>query len=211
MFDYLYQFLGQSIVIVIIIVFILFIIALILGKILLKNDILIFPRFILFIIDVFYSPLKKLAKALNFDESLVDTVGVQVRNHVNKKKFDEIPPEKKLIFLPHCLRPRDCEAVLQKEGIICKDCTKCSIGVIKRKAEPMGYKIYIVPGSSFVKKIVQEKKFEAVLGVACHEDLNQMMMMLSDFHPQGVLLTRTGCFETKVDVKSIFEKIGYKK
>jgi hypothetical protein len=35
-------------------------------------------------------------------------------------------------------------------------------------------------------------------------------MKLSDFHPQGVLLSRTGCFKTKVDVKTVLEKIGYK-
>ena len=81
---------------------------------------------------------------------------------------------------------------------------------IKKKSEPLGYKLYIVPGSSFVKKIVMENKFQAVLGVACHEDLNQVMMLLSDFCPQGVLLEKTGCFETKVNVKKVFEKIDSK-
>ena len=67
--------------------------------------------------------------------------------------------------------------------------------------------MYIVPGSSFVKKIVMENKFQTVLGVACHEDLNQMMMLLSDFYPQGVLLERTGCFETKVNVKKYLKNL----
>ena len=39
---------------------------------------------------------------------------------------------------------------------------------------------------------------------------NQMMMLLSDFCPQGVLLEKTGCFETKVNVKKVFEKIDSK-
>ena len=74
----------------------------------------------------------------------------------------------------------------------------------------MGYSLYIVPGSSFVKKIVKENNFKAVIGVACHEDLNQMMMLLSDYCPQGVLLSKTGCFETKVDIKKVFEKLDSK-
>ena len=42
------------------------------------------------------------------------------------------------------------------------------------------------------------------------EDLNQMMMLLSDFCPQGVLLKKTGCYETKVDVKEVLDIINSK-
>lgn len=207
----LYQILGQSVILFIIVLIILSISALILGKILIKNDVLIFPQLIIFVLDVFYSPLKKIAKTLKFDESLVDHIGVEVRNNVNRNKFLQIPNSKKLIFLPHCLRHRDCEAVLNETGLVCTKCGKCSIGFIIDHAEPMGYKSFIVPGSSFVKKIVQENKFEAVVGIACYEDLNQIMMTLSDYYPQGALLSRTGCYETKVDVKSVLDVIGYKK
>ena len=34
-------------------------------------------------------------------------------------------------------------------------------------------------------------------------------MALSDFAPQGVLLSSSGCFETKVDVSNVLETIGY--
>ncbi|OQD58180.1 hypothetical protein MBBAR_26c00090 [Methanobrevibacter arboriphilus JCM 13429 = DSM 1125] len=74
----------------------------------------------------------------------------------------------------------------------------------------MGYKVFVIPGSTFVKKIVKNNEFESVLGVACYEDLNLTMMKLADFSPQGVLLSRTGCFKTKVDVKTVLDKIGYK-
>ena len=35
------------------------------------------------------------------------------------------------------------------------------------------------------------------------------MMALSDFAPQGVLLSTSGCFQTKVDVSKVLETIGY--
>ena len=60
----------------------------------------------------------------------------------------------------------------------------------------MGYRVFIVPGSSFIKKIVGQNKFKAVLGVACYDDLYLTMTAFSDFAPQGVLLSRSGCFET---------------
>ena len=208
--DSFYMFVGQLVVFLIVIIAILIIIFLILALFMAKKNQIKFPRFLLYIVDLLYSPLKTIAHFLNLDDHLIDDIAIKVRNDLNKEQYRKIPADKTLIFLPHCLRHKDCPATLQKEGLNCTECGLCSIGVIKKKAEPMGYKLYIVPGSSFVKKIVMENKFQTVLGVACHEDLNQMMMLLSDFYPQGVLLEKTGCFETKVNVKKVFEKIDSK-
>ena len=208
--DSFYMFVGQLVIFLIVIIAILIIIFLILALFMAKKNQIKFPRFLLYIVDLLYSPLKTIAQFLNLDDHLIDDIAIKVRNDLNKEQYKKIPADKTLIFLPHCLRHKDCPATLQKEGLNCTECGLCSIGVIKKKAEPMGYKLYIVPGSSFVKKIVMENKFQSVRGVACHEDLNQMMMLLSDFYPQGVLLEKTGCFETKVNVKKVFEKIDSK-
>ncbi|MDR2967292.1 MAG: DUF116 domain-containing protein [Methanobacteriaceae archaeon] len=204
-----FQIFGQVLVLITIGLLSLLIIALILGKILIKKDVLIFPKLIVFSLDVFYSPLKRVAKSLGFDDNMVDHIGVEVRNKINEKKFRQIKNNNKILVLPHCLRHQKCEATLNEMGLNCNCCGKCSIGVIKPKAESIGYKVFIIPGSTFIKKIIKENKFEAVLGVACYEDLNLSMMKLSGFNPQGVLLSRTGCFKTKVDVKTVLEKIGY--
>ena len=208
--DSLYMLIGQLVVLITIIIIILLIVVILLGVYFSKKNNIKLPRFLLYIVDLLYSPLKTIADFLNLDEHLIDNIAIRVRDDINKEKFRQIPAEKTLVFLPHCLRHKNCPATLQKEGLNCSECGLCSIGVIKKKAESMDYKFYIVPGSSFVKKIVKENKFKAVLGVACHEDLNQMMMLLSDFSPQGVLLEKTGCFETSVNVKKVFEKLESK-
>ena len=208
--DSFYTLIGQAVVFLAILIIILFLVIIILGVLLARKNKIKFPRFILFVVDSLYFPFKSIANFLKLDEYLIDDIAIRVRDELNKEKFKSVPAEKTLIFLPHCLRHRDCPATLQKEGLNCTECGLCSIGVIKKKAEPMGYNLYIVPGSSFVKKIVMENKFKAVLGVACHEDLNQMMMLLSDFCPQGALLEKTGCFETKVNIKKVFEKLDSK-
>lgn len=204
------MFLGQLVVFIAILIVILFIVVLILGYLIARKNQIKFPRFILYIVDLLYSPFKTISRILKLDEDLIDNIAIKVRDEINKEKFRHVPAEKTLIFLPHCLRHMDCPATLQKEGLNCTKCGLCSIGAIKKKADSLGYKLYIVPGSSFVKKIVKENNFQAVIGVACHEDLNQVMMLLSDFCPQGVLLEKTGCFETKVNVKKVFEKLDSK-
>jgi len=207
--DNFFQIFGQAFILIAIGLLSLLLIALILGKILIKKDVLIFPKLIVFSLDVFYSPLKKLAKSLGFDDSMVDHVGVEVRNKINEKNFKQVKNGDKILVLPHCLRHPKCEATLDETGLNCNCCGKCSIGVIKPKAESIDYKVFIIPGSTFIKKIIKDHKFKAVMGVACYEDLNLAMMKLSGFNPQGVLLSRTGCFKTKVDVKTVLEKIGY--
>ena len=207
--EQVFQLIGEGLVLLIFLLIIILIIGLILGIILVRRNKLLFPSLIIFIVNVFYSPLKSFVNLLGLDDGLVDNIGIEVRNKVNKSRFDQIAPEDKIIVLPHCLRSAKCEASLKETGIKCTYCGKCAIGIIKEKAEPMGYKVFIVPGSSFVKKIVQQNRFKGVVGVACHVDLNQTMMALSNFYPQGVLLSTSGCFETKVDVSQVLETIGY--
>ena len=204
-----FQLIGEGVVFLVFLIVIILIVGLVLGIILVRRNKLVLPSVIIFIVNVFYSPLKSFANLLGLDDSLVDSIGIEVRNKVNKPKFEKIPPEDKIIVVPHCLRSAQCEASLKETGVQCTYCGKCAIGVIKEKAEPMGYRVFIVPGSSFVKKIIQQNKFKSVVGVACHVDLNQTMMALSDFAPQGVLLSTSGCFETKVDISRVLETIGY--
>jgi hypothetical protein len=205
-----YQIFGQLVVIAGIILLILFSITILLGKILIKEDKLIFPRLLIFNIDLFYGFLKKFAEKMGINGRIIDEISVEVRNKVNEKSFKNIKAQDKIIVLPHCLRHADCEAKLGTSGIVCKNCNRCVIGVLKSKAEGLGYKVFIIPGSTFLKKIVEKNKFKGVLGVACYQDLNLSMMKLSKFSCQGVPLLRDGCVNTKVDTKAVLEKIGFK-
>ena len=150
--DFIYTLLGQGIVFIIILIIILFIIAITLGKILLKKNIIIFPRFILFVVDVFYSPFKTIARLLKIDDDMIDRISIEVRDDVNKEKFKKIPAEETLIFLPHCLRHRDCQAALQKEGVICTECGKCSIELSKKRQTNWDTVYILFPDQALLKK-----------------------------------------------------------
>ena len=203
-----YQIFGQIVFILAIVLLTLLSVTLILGKLLIKEDKLVFPRLLLFTIDMFYGIFKKFSENVGVDAKIVDQIGVEVRNKVNEKFYKKIDPQDKIVVLPHCLRSTDCEAKLEASGLVCKDCNRCVIGVIKTKAEEKGFKVFIIPGSTFLKKILEKNNFKAVLGVACYQDLNLAMMKLSKFSCQGVPLIKDGCINTKVDVKSVFEKMG---
>ncbi len=205
----IFEIIGESFVLIIVLIVLLLFVVIILGQLLIHKDKLIFPKLLIFISDIFYTPLKWLAVKLGFDENMIDQIGVAVRNQVNKSKFKKIDNERKILVLPHCLRSGKCKARLDETGLVCSECGRCSIGEIKEKAESIGYKVFIVPGSSFVKKIMKTYEFDSVVGVACYEDLNLTMMKMNNFSPQGVLLSKTGCFETEVNVENVLQKIGY--
>ena len=157
---------------------------------------------------MFYGLFKKFSENVGVDAKIVDQIGVEVRNSVNEKYFKKIEPQDKILVLPHCLRHTDCEAKLESSGLVCTDCNRCVIGVLKNKGEDMGFKVFIIPGSTFLKKILEKNDFKAVLGVACYQDLNLSMMKLSKFSCQGVPLLKDGCINTKVDAKAVLEKMG---
>ncbi|WJI09123.1 DUF116 domain-containing protein [Methanobacterium sp. CWC-01] len=208
LFAEFYQIFGQIVFIAGILLLALLSITLILGRKLLKEDRLIFPRLLLFTIDVFYGLFKKFADKVGVDDKIVDQIGVEVRNKVNEKIFNRIKPQDKILVLPHCLRNAECEATLESSGLVCKNCNRCVIGVLKNKGEEMGYQVFIIPGSTFLKNIMEKNRFKAVLGVACYQDLNLAMNKLSKFHCQGVPLLRDGCVNTKVDSRAVLEKMG---
>jgi len=203
-----YQIFGQMVLILGILILSLLSFTLILGRILIKEDRLIFPKFLLFTMDLFYGLFKRFSENVGVDGKIVDQIGVEVRNKVNEKLFRKVNPQDKILVLPHCLRHTECEATLEASGLVCKDCQRCVIGVLKDKGESMGYQVFIIPGSNFLKKIVEKNKFKAVLGVACYQDLNLSMMKLSNFSCQGVPLLQDGCMNTKVDTHMVLEKMG---
>lgn len=203
-----YQIFGQIVFVIALVILALLSVTLILGKLLLKEDKLVFPRLLLFTIDMFYGLFKKFSENVGVDAKIVDQIGVEVRNSVNEKYFKKIEAQDKILVLPHCLRNTDCEAKLESSGLVCKNCNRCVIGVLKTKGEGMGFKVFIIPGSTFLKKILEKNDFKAVLGVACYQDLNLSMMKLSKFSCQGVPLLKDGCINTKVDPRLVLEKMG---
>ena len=205
-----YQIFGQVVFIAGILLLVLLSVTLILGRMLIEKDRLIFPKLLLFTMDVFYGLFKKFSESVGVDAKIVDHIGVEVRNKVNEKVFQKIEPKDTIIVLPHCLRHLDCEAKLETSGLVCENCNRCVIGVLKTKGEEMGYNVFIIPGSTFLKKIVEKNKFKGVIGVACFQDLNLGMMELSKFSCQGVPLLRDGCVNTKVDSRAVLEKMGVK-
>jgi hypothetical protein len=201
-----YDLVGKISVGIILSCFFLIVLSLSLGIILIKKNKLFLPRILLFTLDTFYLHSKRIARIFGLGDKIVDQIGVEVRNHLNQDKFSEVEPKDRILVVPQCLRHSKCPARLDSSiGITCKGCGKCVINDLKKEAENLGYRFYVVPGGRFVERIVKAVKPEAAIGVACFKDLNIAMHEISKAKciVQGVPLIKEGCVETQIDLNRL--------
>jgi len=83
----------------------------------------------------------------------------------------------------------------------------CDISKLCDAADRCDFRVFVVPGGSFVKKIFKEYRPESCLGVACYNELSENMQAVSFVPVQGVLLLKDGCFNTEANVEEIIQKM----
>ena len=203
-----YELLGKLFVYLAVAVFIITAIALLLGAYSFKKHKIIFPNFILFMLYLFYSPAKWICRVFFIKEDIVDEILIEIRNAVMLDKFKKTK-ERRAVILPQCMRSPKCRARCDPIlGYECTKCGMCDIGRIGEAADCYNFKVFVVPGDSFVRKILKSYNPGACLGVACFVELTESMQSVSKYMPvQGVCLMKDGCYDTKVDVAEVIHKM----
>ena len=207
--DSLFIVIGESVVYAVIILLIIAIFGSLLVAYSFRTEKFIFPNFMLFSITVLETLVKALFRFVGADDAIVDDVGVALRNRVSLKKFRGTPVGRRMIFLPQCLRAIDCPSKLSPEGMKCINCGNCEVGKAKKSAEDMGYMVFIVPGSSFIKRLVRKHKPAAILGVGCMTEIKGGLEMCEklDLYGVGLVLDKAGCVSTVLDWDKFYEFI----
>ena len=176
-----------------------------------KTERFLFPNFMLFSITVLETLVKALFRLVGTDDSIVDDVGIALKNKISLKKFRQTPIGKRMIFLPQCLRATDCPSKLSPEGMKCINCGRCEVGKAKKSAEDLGYNVFIVPGSSFIKRLVRKHKPSAILGVGCMTEVKAGLEMCEKLNLYGValVLDKAGCVSTVLNWDDFYEFIEF--
>ncbi|MDD1675644.1 MAG: DUF116 domain-containing protein [Methanomicrobiales archaeon] len=132
---------------------------------------------------------------------------VRVHNSINAKSFAAIPVNKRAVFLPQCLRSSKCPAHLTPEGLMCRQCGQCTVGEAIPNLRDMGYRVFIVPGSSFIMRMVKKYRPAAIIGVGCIIEVRDGLDMCdrAGLSGMGVVTLRDGCVETLVDWHDVFD------
>ncbi|MBP2132434.1 hypothetical protein J2128_000355 [Methanomicrobium sp. W14] len=157
-----------------------------------------FPRLVKSGITISEGMAKGLCKFFGLDDKELTAFSIRLHNAMNLTAFSEIPPEKRAVFLPQCLRSASCPANLTPEGLICRRCGRCEIGAHIDILERMGYKVWIAPGSTLIKRMVKKYRPEAVIGVGCIIEVREGLELLDKINltGMGVVTLKDGCVET---------------
>ncbi len=152
------------------------------------------------------------ATGLNISDAVAlveDFVDIQVRNMVNRGRF--LKAKRRALLLPHCSRKymdSRCKAVFDPRvpAYFCQHCSEdCLINQATLLGERRGYDVYVLPGGSCVTKILENGGYEAVVGVACGEEIKLASQILDKLKlpGQAVPLLKNGCAYTKFDISTL--------
>jgi len=154
------------------------------------------------------------AIGLNLSDAVLllqDLIEVQARNLIEREKF--VQTRNRVLFLPHCSRKymdNRCKAVFDPNipSYICAHCSSdCLINKAVTFAEKKGYDVYVLPGGSCVPKILKDKYYEGVVGVACGEEirLSGEVLKCMSVAGQAVPLIKNGCANTFFNIETLFD------
>ena len=185
----------------------LFLFVVLVVVIFLKTRKIIVPRMTLMALNLLEDPLAYMMGFFGIKPSRIGGLIVDVRNSIFDQISSCVPAKERMLFLPYCLRSRECPARLEDDGLMCVMCGRCDIGRIKKEAENMEYRVFIVPGSSLIKRILERNRPKAVIGVGCHSEVRAGAMKMAEMGMpvKGFILDRDGCIDTVVDVSRLFE------
>jgi hypothetical protein len=154
------------------------------------------------------------ATGLNLSDSLVllqDLIDLQAVNMIERGKF--LKTKKRALFLPHCSRKyldSRCKAVFDPDipSYTCAHCSEdCLVNQSDRLAREKGYDAYILPGGSCIPKILKNRKYEGIVGVACGEEIKVMGSFLNSMNVTGqaIPLIKNGCANTVFNMETLLK------
>jgi len=207
--DRLFYLVGEAVVLLGISVLVLSVLVALLILYSFKTGNFFAARIMLIGTTLLESVIKPLFWIARADDAIVDDVGVRLRNYISRQEFLKTPFERRFIFMPQCVRSTECPAKLTPEGIKCVNCGRCGVGEAKEYAEGMGYRFFIVPGSSFIKRIIKKYRPQAIVGVGCPMEIKEGLDLCHShaIPAQGVPLSKTGCVATTLDWEQFYEAI----
>jgi hypothetical protein len=144
--------------------------------------------------------------AITLVEDLVD---IYAKNISDKEKFQKA--KKRALFLPHCSRKymdNRCKAHFDPNipSYVCTHCSPdCLVNQGTAFGKKKGYDTYVLPGGSCVLKLLKNNVYEAIVGVACSQELKMAEGILKSLNivGQAVPLARNGCANTKFNIESL--------
>ena len=172
-----------------------------------KQKRLYFPQLIKSGLYFLEGIMKGMFRFFGLEDREIYTFLIKLMNSMNSTEFAKVPVEDRAIFIPQCLRSSKCPAHLTPEGLKCRNCGQCDVGEGRLLLERMGYKVFIVPGSSFIKRMAKKYRPKAIIGIGCLSEVKEGIDMADKMGliVMGVVTLKEGCVETIANWPELYE------
>jgi hypothetical protein len=142
-----------------------------------------------------------------------DMVDVYARNLSQEEAFRRT--EKRALLLPHCARKymdHRCQAEFDPRisSYQCRQCSPdCLVNQACQAARKKGYDVYVLPGGSCIGKLLSQRQYDGVVGVACPNEIQLGIRELGKTVPyQAVPLLKNGCANTEFNLETLDEVLS---
>jgi hypothetical protein len=82
--------------------------------------------------------IEQVATKVGVEENELLTLYVKTKNRSMTNSFASTDYSERILFLPQCLRAKDCPAEIGKYGYECQHCGRCSITEIVQMTKDLG-------------------------------------------------------------------------
>jgi len=157
------------------------------------------------VIRILFPILVGLGRLLGIGKDEVRRSFVAINNKLVLAEAPEVPPEKLLILLPHCLQFHECTVRITGSVSNCKGCGRCKITDLVLLSERYGVSIAVATGGTLARRIVVERKPKVIVAVACERDLTSGIQDSYPIPVFGILNRRPfgPCYDTDVDLELV--------
>lgn len=134
---------------------------------------------------------------------------INLNNKIVKRERPRV--KRILLLLPHCLQMNECNIRLTYNIYNCERCGRCEIKDLIEIADDNHLSLFVATGGSLARKIVNEVKPEAVVAVACE---NELSSGIADTYPLPILAIPNErpfgpCLNTSVDLEKVKEAVDF--
>lgn len=166
-----------------------------------------FPHLLRPILTAMEGTVRVVCMILGVDSAQLMEFLIKIDNQMNTGDFAKVPVTERAVFFPQCLRSSKCPAHLTPDGMACISCGRCGVGMAVTVLREAGYMVFIVPGSTFIKRMVKKYHPKAMIGVGCLVEvkdgleLGRKISMITI----GVVTKTDGCVETTMNFEDLME------
>ena len=105
-----------------------------------------------------------------------------------------VPPARRLLLLPQCLRRLDaCQATVDELGYACAGCGQCPVAGHIEAAERAGLMVMVAEGSAFAAQAARFEEVGAVIGICCLDALEKAFPAIDAAALPALAIPLDGC------------------